>query len=132
MRRIRTWQAALIAALVLGALLAACSDDSKDDKASDATPTTSDTQVMTDNKFSKTRIIVPASQPITVQVQNNGAAIHNWHVLNVKDAAGQDVTTALLNAGQSATATFTLSAPGTYDFQCDTHPAEMRGKLTVQ
>lgn len=88
--------------------------------------------VATDNKFDKTELTVRANQPVTLTLQNRGEAIHNWHLLNVKDKDGKDITTMLLPAGQSQTITFTIAQTGTFEYTCDVHPTEMRGKLTVQ
>jgi plastocyanin len=122
--------------IALALIVAGCSSDASgetnDNASSSGVPRTTATIVATDNKFDTTRLTVPANQPVTVTLQNKGQAIHNWRVLNVKDTAGKDVATQLLPGGQSETITFTLAAPGTFDFQCDTHPAEMKGKLTVQ
>lgn len=94
-------------------------------------PQTSLTEVTTDNKFSQTTFNVPAGQAITITQNNKGLAIHNWHVLDVKDASGKDVTTPLTQPGQTSTATFTITQAGTYKFQCDVHPTEMIGTLKV-
>lgn len=88
--------------------------------------------VATDNKFDKTQITIKANEPATVTLQNRGSAIHNWHVLNVKDKDGKEITTKLLTGGQTETITFTITQTGTFDYLCDVHPVEMRGKLTVQ
>jgi plastocyanin len=96
------------------------------------TPQTAPTEITTDNKFSMTAIIVPAGQAITLTQVNSGQAIHNWHVLDVKDDSGKVITTELTQPGQKSTVTFTISAPGTYHFQCDVHPTEMTGTLTVK
>ena len=129
----RSWP--VIAAVVL-LLTAACGDDtdtnSEDGAGAAGAPSTSYSVVTTDNKFNITRMTVPANQQVTVTVRNDGQALHNWHVLNVKDAAGEEIETKLLKKGESATVTFTLSAPGQYTFRCDTHPVEMKGTLTVQ
>lgn len=93
---------------------------------------TSATVVGRDNVFATTALTVPANQPVTIIFENQGAAIHNWHVLNVQSATGGPITTQLLTGGRSETITFTIAAPGTYDVVCDVHVAEMRGKLTVQ
>ena len=53
-------------------------------------------------------------------------------MLDVKDKDGKDITTMLLPAGQSQTITFTIAQTGTFNYTCDVHPTEMRGKLTVQ
>lgn len=125
----------LTGAAFLLLLIAACSNDTdtkSEAEGAAATPSTSYSVVTTDNKFNITRMTVPANQQVTVTVRNDGQALHNWHLLNVRDAGGQAIETRLLKKGESATVTFTLTTPGRYDFRCDTHPAEMKGTLTVQ
>jgi plastocyanin len=69
---------------------------------------------------------------VALTLENRGSAIHSWHLLTVRDASGKEVTTKLLPGGQRETITVTIAQRGTYDFQCDVHPVEMRGKVTVQ
>jgi len=88
--------------------------------------------VTTDNKFSQTKFTVPAGQPVTLALENKGNMVHNWHLSGQKDAAGAEVKTTLLQAGKSATLTFTVGRAGTYGFLCDVHPTEMKGQLIVQ
>jgi mono/diheme cytochrome c family protein/plastocyanin len=96
-------------------------------------------ETTTDNKFSTTDIVVPAGQPVTVNVTNSGQAMHNWDVLDstgtttLKDASGKGIVTnpQLLTPGANAAVTFTISTPGTYNFRCDVHPTEMVGHLFV-
>jgi len=92
--------------------------------------------ITTDNRFNVRRMGVPAGQPFTVRVQNNGQALHNWNVQGVQGANGQPVIVGtpptFLAGGQSASGTFTITAPGNYNFICDVHPVEMRGKITVR
>lgn len=95
------------------------------------------TIVATDNKFDINAMAVSANQSVTVTFNNKGAATHNWHVLQVKDAQNKDIavpvtTTQFLSGGQSGSVTFTVSAAGTYKFQCDLHPVDMVGYLFVQ
>jgi plastocyanin len=90
------------------------------------------TIVETDNKFDKGAFTVKANEQVTFTVENKGSAIHNWHVLVVKDKSGNDIMTKLSGGGTKETITFIIDKPGTYDYQCDVHPTEMRGKLTVQ
>jgi plastocyanin len=89
-------------------------------------------EVATDDKYSQTRFTVKAGQAVELTLTNNGQAIHNWHLLTVKDKDGKDILTPLVNPGQSATIDFTIATPGTYHFQCDVHPTEMIGTLVVQ
>jgi plastocyanin len=89
-------------------------------------------ETMTDNKFSATTFTVKANQPVTITAANTGTAIHNWALTGQKDASGKDIKTSLLDAGKSESLTFTITKPGNYNFQCDVHPTEMKGTLTVQ
>lgn len=95
--------------------------------------TASDNNGASPNKFSDTSFTVPAGQAVTMDFSNKGAAIHNWHVTDVKDAGGKDIVTSTTGTlgGQSTTITFTVSSEGTYHFQCDFHPTEMLGTLFV-
>lgn len=90
-------------------------------------------QITTDNKFSVTSYTVPANTPIDIPVMNQGQAIHNMDILGVKDAVtGADIKTpSLVQAGTTQDLKFTIAQPGTYKFQCDVHPTEMIGQITV-
>jgi plastocyanin/mono/diheme cytochrome c family protein len=90
------------------------------------------TIVATDNKFDITAIGVAANQPVTLTLQNRGAAIHNWSVQGVRGTNNEAIETQLLPGGQSQTITFTIAMPGTYRFLCTVHPTEMVGTLVVQ
>ncbi|MBI2760656.1 MAG: cupredoxin domain-containing protein [Chloroflexi bacterium] len=94
--------------------------------------TANPTLVMTDNKFDKNSLTVPAGAPVTLALSNNGGALHNWRVLNQNGANGQPIKSPDLLGGQNATYTFTISQPGSYEFQCDYHATEMKGTLFVQ
>lgn len=84
-----------------------------------------------DNVFAPKAFNAPANQVVTLTLDNKGAAIHNWAIAGEKGPDGKEFQTALIQAGQQGTASFTLPA-GTYDFYCPVHPVEMRGKLTVR
>jgi plastocyanin len=86
----------------------------------------------TDNKFSSTSLTAKAGTAATLTLQNKGSNPHNWHLLDVKNADGSDIKTKILNPGETDSIQFTIDKPGTYNFQCDVHPAEMKGTLTVQ
>lgn len=89
-------------------------------------------EVTTDNKYSSTSLTAKPNQDIALTQTNNGQAVHNWHLLDAKDANGNDIKTALLDAGKSETIVFRIGKPGTYHFQCDVHPADMKGTLTIK
>jgi len=69
---------------------------------------------------------------IALTLKNQGQAVHDWHLLDATDANGKEVKTSLLDPGKSETVDFTITKPGTYHFQCDAHPADMKGTLVVQ
>jgi azurin len=107
--------------------------------------------------FDKTELTATAGQNVTLNFKNNSAAQqHNWILVRGGDdvaakiaadglAAGASAeflpadksniiaNTALLNGGQSGSATFTAPAAGSYKFICTTpgHYPLMVGTLTV-
>ena len=85
-----------------------------------------------DNTFEPAAFRVPAGQQVTLTLRNDGIALHDWQLLNVRDPGGAAIKTPLLPAGQSATLRFTVATPGEYAYYCEVHPVEMRGTLTVQ
>lgn len=95
-------------------------------------PTTEPSETTTDNAFSARRITVPAGTQVTFTLTNKGQAVHNWHVLSVQGSDGKDITLPLTSPGATNTMTFTISQPGSYNFQCDVHPQDMTGTLTVK
>jgi plastocyanin len=88
--------------------------------------------VATDNKFNSTQLAANANEQTSLTLRNEGSALHNLHVQNVKSTNGQDITTKLLPGGQSETIQFTIAQAGSYTFICDVHPVEMKGTLTVR
>jgi len=88
-------------------------------------------EITTDDKFSQTSYTVYAGQQVTIDVENQGSNPHNMHILGVTNPDGSDIKTDILSAGNSAKLTFTIDKPGTYNFQCDVHPTEMKGTVTV-
>jgi plastocyanin len=90
------------------------------------------TEIATDNKFSQTNYTIKAGQEYLLNFQNSGQAIHNWDVTGTKGADGKQITVPLTDPGKTSTVTFRIDKPGTYHFQCDVHPDEMKGTITVQ
>ncbi|MGE0544271.1 MAG: cupredoxin domain-containing protein [Dehalococcoidia bacterium] len=130
------------AALVVGAFAlvltgAACSssDESSDTKAASSAPAATVvngaiTVTAKDNEFEPKSFTAPAETAVTVTLDNKGAALHNFALVDQKGPDGKEIQTELIAGGKSDTVEFTLPA-GTYDFHCTVHPAEMRGTLTV-
>ena len=139
--------------LVAGFALAACGGDDDDSGTTEtatipvatataggsASPDDNDDEegeeievVMTDNVFTPSAITVKAGQPVTFVAKNEGAAIHNMHVLSAK-TEGKDFTSdALVNPGKESKFTVTFTQKGTLDFQCDYHLPAMVGAIEVQ
>jgi len=79
---------------------------------------------------------VDAGAGTTIDITNGGSAIHNMRIDGVDgeyDTEDDFVSDPdLLRGGDSAGIAFQIDAPGTYQFRCDFHPAEMTGTLEVQ
>ncbi len=89
-------------------------------------------QVATDNRWALTQLNANANESTSLTLENRGTALHNLSIKGVTGANGQPITTTLLPGGRSETIQFTIAQAGTYDFICDVHPVEMRGRLTVR
>ncbi len=127
----------LIPAIVVVGAVACGGDDDKKTTTTSGGATggeavSSVTVVGTDNAFNPANLTVKAGQEVTVTLDNKGEAVHNWHVLNVKSKDGKDIATTLIGGGKQETIKFTIDKAGSYDLQCDVHPADMKGKITVQ
>jgi plastocyanin len=85
-----------------------------------------------DNKWDRPELVATAGSQVKLTLENKGQAIHNWRVAGVKGQDGKDIGTQLLAGGKSETITFVIARPGAYEFICDVHPVEMKGKITVQ
>ena len=80
---------------------------------------------------------VPAGEEITINLDNQGIAIHNMRFAGDDNEynSGDDAVSepALVNGGQTATLVFTApSEAGTYVYQCDFHPTDMKGEIEVE
>jgi plastocyanin len=85
-----------------------------------------------DNKWDTPSLKVKAGEHVSLTFENKGQALHNWHVTNVKGADGKDITTQLLAGGKAETVMFTIEKAGSYDYICDVHPVEMKGRIVVE
>lgn len=92
---------------------------------------------MQDNRFLRNNLKVPAGQPVTVRLVNQGQAPHNLRVAgpdgqwNTADDQTVPPGGAYLTGGQQAEARLTFQQPGIFAFRCDAHPTEMWGYITV-
>lgn len=92
---------------------------------------------MGDNFFDPKTFTVQAGASVTVNLTNNGTAIHNMRIggpdatYNTGDDAVSDPQ--LVPGGQTAVLTWDApSEPGEIIFQCDFHPTDMKGTITVE
>jgi uncharacterized cupredoxin-like copper-binding protein len=122
--------------LLLALLLTACGGKS-------AASTTIDV-TMTEFTFTPNTFTVPAGQEITINANNSGAVVHNFVIMKLNTAVGEDFGPEdeaniywqlEMQPGQQSTATFTApSEPGDYQVVCRTaghYVAGMIATLTV-
>ncbi len=154
----------LIAVLGLSLVAAACGDDDDDDDDDDATAVATSTRapaatgttapaatgttapaaggettfdiVMKDNTFDPAEIVVAAGEEITVNLVNEGQAIHDMRIAGVDGDYDTDDDFVsdpdLMRGGEEGTLVFTIDEAGEYDFRCDFHPTEMTGTIEVE
>lgn len=82
--------------------------------------------------FSVSKLEAPAGAEITVTFQNKDVSSgepHNWHLLTGTDM--DDYFTPVTPGPDTNSVTFTISTPGEYEFQCDTHLTAMQGVLVI-
>lgn len=82
-------------------------------------------------------IPVGAGDTLTIDLTNDGASIHNMRIAgedgdyNTDDDAVSDPD--LVTGGGTATIEWTApDAPGEFNYQCDFHPTDMKGVITVE
>lgn len=92
--------------------------------------------VMGDNFFDPSALGAPVGQQVTVNLVNDGSAIHNMRIAGVDGEYDTDDDFVsdpdLMQGGDEGTLVFTLDEAGTFEFRCDFHPVEMTGTISVQ
>ena len=111
-------------------------DGDDDDDDGDGEPVSFDV-TMGDNTFDPAEFSVPAGATVTFNLTNEGAAIHNMRIAgedgdyNTDDDAASDPD--IVSAGDTAVVEWTApDEAGEIDFQCDFHPTDMLGTITVE
>jgi plastocyanin len=84
----------------------------------------------TDNAFDKNRLVAPPETEVTFTLTNAGANPHNLSFY--ESSGGAELATGEIISGGAAQVTFTTPALGEYYFQCDVHPDQMNGVLSVE
>jgi len=89
-----------------------------------------------DNFYTLNNLKVPLNEATTIEITNDGAAIHNMRIagpdgeFNTDDDSVSDPE--LITAGTAGTLEFAPTLAGTYTFRCDFHPTEQGGVIVVQ
>ncbi|MGD9932106.1 MAG: cupredoxin domain-containing protein [Dehalococcoidia bacterium] len=141
-KRMRSLGVLALAGVALGASFAACGGGSAEEPEATAgagktavavAPSAGPVEIlMTDNKFDPAEFTIPVNTEVEITVDNQGAAIHNMHVLS-EMAEGKDFASdSIVRPGTLSTFTVKFTKAGTYDFVCDFHLLEMKGTLTVE
>jgi plastocyanin len=115
---------------------AAATTPADDGGGGDGKPLTVD-MIMGDNLFDPKELTVPAGASVTINLTNEGAAIHNLRIAgedgeyNTDDDGVSDPD--LVSGGGEAVAEWTApDQPGEIPFLCDFHPTDMVGTITVE
>lgn len=138
----------LALAITFVGAFAATGDDDGGEPAVSETPAESPTAAPTggggaiavsmgDNFFDPNEITVDTGASLKFDLTNEGTAIHNMRIAgpdgtyNTGDDAASDPQ--LISGGQTGTLSWDApSEPGEILFQCDFHPTDMKGTITVQ
>jgi plastocyanin len=142
----RLWVLPILAILAIGLVAAACGDDDEEEStatrtpsgspAATATPAAGATQieiVAAALGFNKGSLEATAGQPFTITLDNQDDVSHTFQIYTEEggdEIAGVEPST--VSPGSTGTLTTTIAEPGEYYFQCDFHPEQMNGTLTVK
>jgi plastocyanin len=123
----------VMAIALMSTLLMACAGPSAASSSSKPTSSTQavDIKALDTLKFDPATVTVKSGTPVRLTIVNNGALEHDWVVDNL-DGNKLSVDA---KPKTNATAEFTPTAPGTYEFYCSIpghREAGMKGTLTVK
>ncbi len=87
-------------------------------------------------------IAVPLGEQTTIDLTNDGLALHNLHIAGTDNEYGDAFCETggdepcsdpnLFAGGDTGSITFSFDETGTFVFRCDFHPIEMVGTITVE
>ena len=132
-----------VAVLALLATAAACGGDDDEDEPNGGTPADGNggprefDVSMGDNFFEPNEFAVSDGSDVTFNVTNDGTALHNMRVAGADNEFNTDDDAVseedLLSPGDSTVLSWTApEEPGEYKLQCDIHPQDMTGTITVE
>ena len=94
-------------------------------------PVTTLAMVARDNSFEPRAFAIQRGRKVTLTLRNSGQALHDFQVLKATNPDGTTIKTRLLEANQNQTIEFQIDTAGDFEFYCEVHPVDMRGRLTV-
>ena len=84
-----------------------------------------------DTAFDKASLQAEAGA-LTIEFANQDAGVrHNFHLFNGSDPSGESVAMTAITSGPDTQTLVIVISEGAYVYQCDVHPAQMMGNLTV-
>ncbi len=139
----RRLRAAAVTSLATVAL-AACGQDGETTDAAAPEPTTTLSVAATDNlRFEPDAVSVPAGEDISVELTSGPAVLHDLVIAEAGTAATapptgepvapvdrDDVFVVRADAGETATASFRVDEPGSYELYCSV-PGHRRGGMVA-
>ena len=84
--------------------------------------------------YTPNNLKVPLNETTTIEITNEGAALHNFRIAGADGEwnTDDDVATAdFITGGDSASVEFTPTLAGTYTFRCDIHPDTQGGVIVA-
>lgn len=116
-----------LSALAAATLLAACSGSSAGAGGATTKPAAGPVTVkvvLKDNLFEPATLSVPVGAEVTLELENQGAALHNLVV--------ETFTSPMMNAGDKASMKVKFTKAGEYKFLCAFHQPGMDGVITAK
>ena len=125
---------ALLSLVAAGVLLLACGSEggeTSSDRSGEAKSPQTVAVVMKDNVFEPKALTVAAGQTVTFSLKNEGANLHNMHVVS-DDVDPKNAMSTPIEGGKTDQLVVKFAKKGTFKFQCDLHTPDMAGTITVQ
>jgi plastocyanin len=121
----------VLVATAVAALLAGCGRGQNPSIGGDAAagPPKTDLSVTAKNTaFTPTELTAPAGKALTITFTNDDSIAHSFHL---SGGTAGEIKTDIKQGPSVETLQVTLNVPATYAFQCDVHPAKMKGTIVV-
>jgi plastocyanin len=115
----------------LSLMLTACGSESNPSVSGSAPSgpaSTAFTIVAKNTAFDQTTLKAPAGKELTFTFRNEDAIGHSFHLFG---GSNGDAKTDIKTGPSDQTVKITLHAAASYQYQCDVHPALMKGTLVV-